>query len=115
MFQKSYHQLVEEKRRQLDIYRHTTEFYEDLRALRDEIEKGRTEAYKSLNDLLLNDFARLGIKYEKATWDTKKNVEGKPIKRDVRVEDSRRAASVPLGLRIRRSDEYTGRIRCHYY
>jgi hypothetical protein len=87
MFQKSYHQLVEEKRRHLDTYRHTTEFHENLRVLRDEIEKGRTEAYKSLNDLLLNDFARLGIKYERSTWDTKTNVEGKPVKRDVRLED----------------------------
>jgi hypothetical protein len=80
-FQKSYHQLVEEKRRQLEIYRHTTQFAEDLQFLRDEIEKGRQQAYDSLNDLLLNEFSRLGIKYEQATWDEKKQAEGKPKKR----------------------------------
>jgi hypothetical protein len=87
MFQKSYHELVAEKRRRLEIYRHTTKFTEDLRSLRDDIETGRHEAYRSLNDLLLNEFSRLSIKYEKATWDTKKNVEGKPFKRDVQIRD----------------------------
>lgn len=87
MFQKTYHQLVDEKRRQLEIYRHTTQFTEDLKSLRDEIEKGRQEAYLSLNDLQLNEFARLGIKYEQATWDTKKNTEGKTVKRAVRLDD----------------------------
>lgn len=87
MFQKSYRQLVDDKRRQLETYRHTTQFTEDLQSLRDQIEKGRREAYQSLNDLLLNEFDRLGIKYEQATWDTKKNAGGKPIKRAVRLED----------------------------
>jgi hypothetical protein len=87
IFQKSYHQLVEEKRRQLEMYRHTTKFTEDLQTLRDAIERGRKEAYRSLNDLQLNDFSRLGIKYEQATWDNQKNVEGKPVKRAVRLED----------------------------
>jgi hypothetical protein len=87
LFQKSYRQMVNEKRRQLETYRHTTQFTEDLQVLRDEIEKGRHEAYRSLNDLLLNEFARLGIKYEQAAWDAKKNAEGKPLKRAVRLED----------------------------
>jgi len=87
LFQKSYRQMVNEKRRQLETYRHTTQFTEDLQVLRDEIEKGRHEAYRSLNDLLLNEFARLGIKYEQATWDAKENAEGKPLKRAVRLED----------------------------
>jgi hypothetical protein len=87
LFQKSYRQMVNEKRRQLEIYRHTTQFTEDLQVLRDEIEKGRHEAYRSLNDLLLNEFARLGIKYEKATWDAKKNAEGKTLKRAVQLAE----------------------------
>ncbi len=87
MFQKSYHQLVDEKRRQLEIYRHTTQFTEDLQSLRDDIVKGRQEAYLSLNDLQLNEFASLKIKYEQATWDAKKNAEGEPIKRDVQLAE----------------------------
>ncbi len=87
LFQKSYRQLVNEKRRQLEIYRHTTQFIEDLQLLRDEIEKGRLEAYRSLNDLQLNEFTRLSIKYEQATWDAEKNAEGKTVKRAVRLED----------------------------
>jgi Alw26I/Eco31I/Esp3I family type II restriction m6 adenine DNA methyltransferase len=87
MFQKSYHELVEEKRRQLETYRHTTKFTEDLRSLRDKIVKGRQEAYQSLNDLQLNDFTAMGIKYERSTWDEKKNIEGNSIKRAVRIED----------------------------
>jgi hypothetical protein len=87
LFQKSYRQLVDEKRRQLDIYRHTTQFTEDLQALRDKIEKGRQEAYRSLNDLQLNEFTHLGIKFEQATWDAKENAEGKTLKRAVRLED----------------------------
>ena len=87
MFQKSYHELVEDKRRQLETYRHTTKFTEDLRSLRDEIEEERHDAYRSLNDLLLNDFSRLGIKYEQSSWDINKNAEGKPFKRAVRLGD----------------------------
>lgn len=87
MFQKSYHQLVEEKRRQLDIYRHTTKYSKDLQSLRDAINESRRDAYKSLNDLELNEFGRLGIKYEQAIWDAKTKSEGKPIKRAVRMPD----------------------------
>ena len=87
MFQKSYHQLVDEKRRQLETYRHMTQFTEELQFLRDEIEKGRQQAYASLNDLLLNEFSRLEIKYEQATWDEKKGQEGKPKKRAVQLPD----------------------------
>ncbi len=87
MFQKTYHQLVDDNRRQLETYRHATQFTEDLQALRDEIEKGRQAAYRSLNDLQLNEFTTLGIKYEQATWDAKKNAEGKPLKRAVRLAE----------------------------
>ena len=87
LFQKSYRQLVDGKQRQLEIYRHTTQYTEDLQFLRDEIEKSRSEAYESLNDLLLNEFSRLGIKYEEAAWDEKKGSEGKPKKRAVQLTD----------------------------
>lgn len=87
MFQKSYRQLVDEKQRQLDIYRNTTKYTEDLQTLRDEIESNRLQTYESLNELLLNEFSRLEIKYEQATWDEKTNKEGKPVKRAVRLGD----------------------------
>lgn len=87
LFQRSYRQLIDEKQRQLETYRHTTQYTEDLQFLRDEIDKARQDAYRSLNDLLLNEFSRLGIKYEQATWDEKKNTEGKPLKRGVQLQD----------------------------
>ncbi|MFC1865794.1 Eco57I restriction-modification methylase domain-containing protein [Chloroflexota bacterium] len=87
MFQKPYEQLLDEKRRQLEIYRHTTQFVEDLQFLRDKIEKSRLEASRSLNDLLLDEFTRLGIKYQQSTWDNEKSIKGKTVKRDVRLED----------------------------
>ena len=89
-FQKSYRQLLDEKQRQLETYRHTTQFTEDLQFLRDEIERTRLDAYHSLNDLLLNEFSRLKILYEQATWDEKKNIEGKPHKRAVQLPDIER-------------------------
>lgn len=87
LFQKSYHQLVEEKRRNLEIFRNTSQYTEDLQFMRDEIQTQRQEAYEGLNDLLLNEFSRLGIKYEEATWDPKQNKEGKPKKRAVQHKD----------------------------
>jgi hypothetical protein len=84
---KSYRVLVEEKRRKLEIFRNTSQFAEDLQFLRDDIQKLREEAYVELNDMLLDKFRQLEIKYEEATWDKKENREGKPKRRAVQGHD----------------------------
>jgi len=55
--------------------------------LREHIEKVRSDAYQTLNELYLQEFKALGIQFEEATWDEKKNVEGKPVKRTLKVAD----------------------------
>ncbi len=87
LFKKSYHQLVAEKNRLIDNYRHTASYAEDLRALRDNIQTKKAEALVTLNDILREDFAKLGIKFEEAAWDEKKNKEGKSQKRPLKITD----------------------------
>jgi len=69
------------------LYRHATTYAEDLRALRDQIAAQKKEAIDTLNSILLDEFNHLGIKYEQATWDDKKNTESKSIKRVLRQAD----------------------------
>ena len=85
--QKSYRQIVDEKKRKLDTYRHTSSFTQDLQTLRDDIQARRAEDYTNLNNMLVDEFKDLGIKYEQATWDEKKQAEGKPKKRAVQLPD----------------------------
>lgn len=86
-FQKTYQQLVDQKKIQLETYRDTVTFHEDLHELRDTIEREKEEAYTSLNDLLLNEYTELQIKIEQSTWDEKKKQEGKSQKRAVQIRD----------------------------
>src|SRR5208283_5476940 len=44
-------------------------------------------AYETLDDILLEEFRNLGIKYEQATWEEKKKSEGKPEKRPLKPAD----------------------------
>src|SRR5205807_7390564 len=67
LFQKSYHEVVEEKNRLIRNYKNTAKYTKDLRALRDDIQDQRDEANANLNELLLDDFKQLGIQYEQAT------------------------------------------------
>lgn len=87
LFRKSYRQVLSEKNRLVTLYRHATTYAEDLRALRDQIAVQKKEATKTLNSILLDEFVHLRIKYEQATWDEKRNTEGKPIKRALRQAD----------------------------
>lgn len=83
LFEKSFVQLLEEKNRKLRIYRDTSDEYgrdTNLRALRDDIDADMREAYGTMNAILRDDFERLGVKFEQATWDTAKNALGKPKK-----------------------------------
>jgi hypothetical protein len=80
-FGKPYRQLVEEKDRAVRVYRDAATYSEDLRQQRDGIDRLRADANQQLNELLLDEFHSLGIKYGQATWDPLKLREGKPIKR----------------------------------
>jgi hypothetical protein len=87
LFRKSYRDVLAEKNRLLDTYRHASDYADDLAALRDDIAQRRQQAYDVLDEILLDEFKSLGIKFEQATWDDAKNQEGKPIKRPLRIED----------------------------
>ncbi|MCJ7821378.1 MAG: hypothetical protein MUP53_09250, partial [Bacteroidales bacterium] len=87
LFRKSYREILTEKNRLIDNYRHTASYASDLRTLRDNIDKIKAEARDTLNYILLAEFENLGIKYEEATWDTAKNKEGKAKKRKLAIKD----------------------------
>jgi len=83
----SYQQLVEKKNRLIDNYRTATGYSKELQTMRDEIAELRKEANEILNQLLLDEFEALGIKYTEVTWDLKDNKEGKKKKRKLTKED----------------------------
>jgi len=87
MFRRTYHQVLEEKNRLIDLYRHAASYAEDLAALRDNIEHTKRDALDTLDDILLDEFKNLGGKFERSTWDTAKNEEGKPAKRPLTPAD----------------------------
>ncbi len=89
MFRKSYRQVLDEKNRLIDTYRHFASWTQsmDLSALKADIEQHRQEAQATLNELLLDEWHKAGIKFEEATWDAAKGKEGKPKKRDLAAAD----------------------------
>ncbi len=97
MFRKSFRELLEEKNRKLAAYRAAADALgsgTDLRALRDDINTAMADANEVMNELLQDQFASRGIKYEQATWDAAKAGLGKPKKRAVTLADI--AAQHPL-------------------
>ncbi len=87
LFRKSYRELLAEKNRLIDLYRHTGAYTDDLRSLRDDIETKKQEAIETLDEILLSEFQKLGIKFEQATWDDEENREGNPKKRPMTIKD----------------------------
>jgi Alw26I/Eco31I/Esp3I family type II restriction m6 adenine DNA methyltransferase len=85
--QKTYRQIVDEKKVSLDSYRHASSLTENLQSLRDAIQTRRIEDSASLNDMLVDEFKALEIKYEQAIWDEKKKEIGKAKKRAVQIQD----------------------------
>ncbi|MBK8394871.1 MAG: ATP-binding protein [Leptospiraceae bacterium] len=84
----SYQKLVKER----EILIHDYKYYEelgikDVGVLRGDIHKKEKDAHAVLDKLLLAEFEHLRIEYEEATWDEKKNEEGKPKKRPVNMAD----------------------------
>ena len=87
LFRRKYREVLEEKNRLIDNFRHATEYVEDLTVLRDSIDTKKREAYETLNEILLDEFQNLSIKFEQATWDEKKTALGKAVKRPLRLAD----------------------------
>jgi hypothetical protein len=97
LFKPPFRRLLEEKNRQLDLYRHTAGLFgqhADLRSIRDGIDTEMKFANGILNELLRDQFDALGVKYEQATWDTDKQSLGKAKKR--RIERGDIDAETPL-------------------
>lgn len=92
MFRKSFRELLDEKHSKLVAYRTATDAPVsgvDLRQLRDDIDAAIIEANAVMNELVQNQFAERGIKFEEATWDDNKKRQGKAKKRDVTLSDVR--------------------------
>jgi Eco57I restriction-modification methylase len=87
LFHKSYRQLLDEKNRLIQTFRHATSYAEDLRALRDGVEAAKREALPALDAILLGEFQAHKIRVEEAIWDLQKNASGKPRRRPVTIED----------------------------
>ncbi|NLF99516.1 MAG: ATP-binding protein [Lentisphaerae bacterium] len=87
LFRKSYSAVLEEKNDAINLYRCAEKCGAELQELRDGIQAKKHSAIETLNDILLAEFAHLGIRYEAATWDDKKEQVGKPKKRALTVED----------------------------
>lgn len=79
-----YKKTLEEKNRQIDIYRKTSSMVDDLQALRERIDKLREESYHDLNEILVDDFNRLGIRFEEV------QLNGKSNKRALKTTDIQR-------------------------
>jgi hypothetical protein len=90
LFRQNYRQVLEEKNRLIDTYRHAATYAEDLTALRDSIDAKKQQAIETLDDILLDEFKHLSIKFEQATWDDKKNDLGNASKRPLKPEDIER-------------------------
>ena len=76
-----------EKNRLISHYKDASGYTEDLQALRDSIQAHRDNALPNLDELLLDDFKRLGVKYEEAFWDKDKEADGKTKKRTIQIQD----------------------------
>ena len=85
---RSYKEILDEKNKLIDLYRHASMYAEDLKSMRDSIENEKKESSLNLNEILHDMFWKeLKIKFEEATWDDKKNSEGKTKKRNLEIKD----------------------------
>lgn len=85
---KSYQQLINEKEAAISSYKNAYELgITDIETLRKDIDEIESKANDILDNLLVEEFTNLGIKYEQVTWDENKNKEGKSLKRIIAVKD----------------------------
>ncbi|HEX2092562.1 MAG TPA: DNA methyltransferase, partial [Longimicrobiaceae bacterium] len=91
LFFKPYRELVREKNRLVKAYRDAAMTEEPdpakLHDLRKGIEEHRREANRHLNEMLLDEFSRLGIRFEEATWDAARGEQGRPKRRALTLSD----------------------------
>ena len=83
-------ELLIAKNRKLDTYRHSAEQlgrHVNLRELRDDIDQEMCNANGVMNELLRDQFEKLGVRFEQATWDADKQALGKPAKRPIERRD----------------------------
>ena len=90
LFKPPFRELLANKNRHLETYRHAAEVVGkdlNLRELRDTIDVEMQHASGVMNELLRDQFEALGVKYEQAQWDARKQALGKPAKRRITRQD----------------------------
>ena len=87
LFKKSYRELVNQKEAAIRAFKSFEGTNENIQIKKESIDRMEAEANATLNLMLGQEFSSLGIKYEQATWDEKKNKEGKPLKRNMNITD----------------------------
>ena len=83
-------ELLLAKNRLLDTYRHNAEMlgkHVNLREIRDDIDKEISNANAVMNELMRDQFEKLDVKFEQATWDATKKQLGKTKKRVIERAD----------------------------
>ena len=87
---RSFQQLLLDKNRKLDTYRHCAEQLGqvvNLSQLRNDIDTEMQDASVVMNEMLRDEFEKAGVKFEQATWDGKTKTLGKPTRRVVERAD----------------------------
>jgi hypothetical protein len=90
-------ELLLTKNRKLDTYRHAADLLgkqANLRELRDDINTEMKHASGVMNELLRDQFEKLDVRFEQATWNAAKHALGKPQKRPMETGDI--AAQTPF-------------------
>ncbi|MDQ3060774.1 MAG: ATP-binding protein [Pseudomonadota bacterium] len=83
-------ELLATKNRHLDAYRHAADLLgkqANLRQLRDDINTEMKHASGVMNELLRDQFEKLEVRFEQATWNAAKHALGKPQKRPIETGD----------------------------
>jgi hypothetical protein len=86
LFRRTLREVLAEKNRLIAGYRHATTYGEKLQEIRDEVERAKGEAGKTLNDILLAELQRLGVRHEEMSWDPKAR-QPRPVKRRPLIYD----------------------------
>ena len=87
IFGSPYERLVSDVNRQIEVYKQTDRYAENLTQAREDIRNLKRKANATLDGLLLDKFRAQKIQFEAATWDDAKNKAGKPQKRPLTVKD----------------------------
>ncbi len=86
LFRKSYSELLHSKNVAIGSYKNSNGIL-DANVHRKAIDDLHAETLPVLDEILLDEFQALNIKYEQAFWDESKKKEGKPVKRPLTLKD----------------------------